>query len=103
MGPKNHSNSDQGCESHLAPPANDEQDVQGLPLLDSSEQDMNANPGVLCASETVTEETKLESEDDHGDNNDELTKRIEEFIAKVKRDQMAEMLIDIDSLAQRHN
>ena len=110
MGSKHDSNLDQDCETNLPTPANDSQDIEVEHSLDSSEQGTNASGVVLCVYETVVSEDSRVSEDDYSDNNsdsdekgenheeegdDELTKKIEEFIAKVNREWRAEMLKDI--------
>ena len=99
--------SDQDCEILVPSPANDRQDMKGEHSLDSSEQGTNASGVVLCGYETVVSEDSKASEDDYSHNNydtddkdenyeeegdDELTKRIEEFIARVIRERKAEML-----------
>ncbi|XWS60987.1 hypothetical protein CRYUN_Cryun07bG0086700 [Craigia yunnanensis] len=108
MGSKHDSNLDQDCEINPPTPANDSQDIEVEHSLDSSEQGTNASGVGLCVHETVSEDSRV-SEDDYSDNNsdtdekdenheegdDELTKRIEEFISKVNREWRAEMLDDI--------
>ncbi|XVE58728.1 hypothetical protein DITRI_Ditri04bG0192400 [Diplodiscus trichospermus] len=103
----NQDSSEHNQDSEILPsdPANDSQemvDVDKHPFGSSTEQGKNARELVLCVHETVASEDSKQGEDDHGDNinsntddKDEnyeeesikdLTKRIEEFIAKVKRE-----------------
>ncbi|XVF50629.1 hypothetical protein PTKIN_Ptkin04bG0117100 [Pterospermum kingtungense] len=97
------SKQDQNSEIHFPSSANDWPDIEDEHSLGSSEQGTNASGVVLCL---VSEERKASTEDCCAHNNsdsdgkesegdDELTKRIEEFIAKGKSEWRQEMLKDI--------
>ncbi|XVF09708.1 hypothetical protein REPUB_Repub07fG0118600 [Reevesia pubescens] len=102
MGSKHGSNVDQHYEIPLSTPTYDKQDLEVKQLFHSSEQAKNGSI-VSSACETATEDNKGNindcvnanktddaDEDDEGD--DELRRRVEEFIAKVNREWRAEKL-----------
>lgn len=101
MGSKHGSSFDQDYEIPLSTPAYHKQDAEVKQSPDLSERAMN-DGSVPGAYETATEDNKgnkndingnniiVTDEDDEGD--DELRRRVEEFIAKVNREWKAEKL-----------
>ncbi|OMP03697.1 hypothetical protein CCACVL1_02305 [Corchorus capsularis] len=105
MGSKNDPNHEDDQEIHLGNSAN-HIDKRLYTEVDT-EQSANTINGVLCVYQTVSEESQgseeeEEEEEDSNDenyqvgleNDDELAKRAQEFIAKVNSEWKAEMLND---------
>ncbi|WRX19400.1 hypothetical protein QQP08_011887 [Theobroma cacao] len=97
MGSKHGSSFDQDYEILLSTPAYHKQDAEVKQSPDLRERAMNAG-SVPGAYETATEDNKGNKNDINGNNiivtdeDDELRRRVEEFIAKVNREWKAEKL-----------
>ncbi|XWS61042.1 hypothetical protein CRYUN_Cryun07bG0091700 [Craigia yunnanensis] len=101
MGSKQGSNFDQDYEIPPSTPTYDKQDIEVKQLLHRSEQARNTSK-VPSAFETATEDNKgnrndcnannIENTDKDDEGDDELRRRVEEFIAKVNREWKAEKL-----------